>query len=278
MKLENTDTRRLLEAAIVAARLGGQRAMEEIKYAKSSIKNNSEMVTNADSICQKIIMDRIKETFPDHGFLGEEGPDNKMTHYPPRSDEPFWWVIDPIDGTNNYAHGILNFTVSIAVFYADEPVAAVIFEPATDSMFSTVKGDDAYLNMSRITTSDESINEFASFGVDSHFKIERTDAIIEFMRKTRFRNFGTTALHLAYVAKGSFIGSLTTVARLWDIAAGILLIENAGGIVTDEKGDPVLPVNVETYNRENYNIIAANNKKVHSELLKMLESGINTDI
>lgn len=278
MNLENTDIRILLEVALVAARLAGQRAMEEINYAKSSIKNNNEMVTNADAACQKIIMDRVKETFPDHGFLAEEGPDNKMTLFPPRSGEPFWWIIDPIDGTNNYAHGILNFTVSIAVMYQDFPVAAVIFEPATDSMFSTVKGDDAQLNMSRISTSDESINEFASLGVDSHFKLDRTDAIIEFMRETRFRNFGTTALHLAYVAKGSLIGSMTTVARLWDIAAGILLIENAGGIVTDTKGLPVFPVKVESYNKENYTILAANNKKVHAELLKMLDSNEKPEI
>ncbi len=272
MNLENTDLRRLLEVAVVAARLAGQRAMEEIKYAKSSLKDNAEMVTNADMICQQIIMDRVKETFPDHGFLAEEGPGNKMSLSPPRSGDPFWWVIDPIDGTNNYAHGILNFTVSIAVMYGGYPVVAVIFEPATDSMYSTVKGDDAQLNASRITTSDEPVNEFASFGIDSNFKVEVTDAILEFIRRTKFRNFGTTALNLSYIAKGSMIGTMTTYARLWDIAAGILLIENAGGIVTTTDGKKIFPIQLENYNNENYTILAANNQKVHAQLLEMINS------
>ena len=272
MNLENTDLRRLLEVAVVAARLAGQRAMEEIKYAKSSLKDNAEMVTNADTICQQIIMDRVKETFPDHGFLAEEGPGNKMSLFPPRSGDPFWWVIDPIDGTNNYAHGILNFTVSIAVMYEGYPVVAVIFEPATDSMYSTVKGDDAQLNASRITTSDEPVNEFASFGIDSNFKVEVTDAILEFIRRTKFRNFGTTALNLSYIAKGSMIGTMTTYARLWDIAAGILLIENAGGIVTTTEGKKIFPIQLENYNNENYTILAANNQKVHAQLLEMINS------
>ena len=270
MTLERSDISRLLEVAIVAARLAGQKAMEDIKYTKSSIKNGNEIVTNTDPICQKIIIDRIKETYPDHGFLAEEGKNGQMFVQPPRTADPVWWIIDPIDGTNNYAHGILNFTVSIAAFYQGSPIVGVIFEPATESMFSTAKDADAQLNSSRITTSDEKFDEFANFGVDSHFKPEQTEPIVEIMRKTRFRCFGTSALQFAYVAKGSLIGTITTVAKLWDIAAGIILIENAGGIITDIQGNKILPISVEDYKAENYTMLAANNPQVHAELLELL--------
>ena len=128
MTLSNTELSRMLEAAVVAARLAGQRAMEELRYVARSVKNGSELVTQADPICQKIIIDRIRETYPDHGFLAEEGTDGKPLKLAPRSDEAIWWIIDPIDGTNNYANGLLCFSVSIAAFYEGRPVVAVIFD------------------------------------------------------------------------------------------------------------------------------------------------------
>lgn len=269
MTLERSDISRLLEVAVVAARLAGQRAMEEIQYAKMSIKNGNEVVTNADPICQEIIINRIKETFPDHGFIAEEGENGQMLLQSPRTTDPIWWIIDPIDGTNNFAHGILNFTVSIAAVYQGQPIIGVVFEPATDSMFSTAKDTDAQLNSSRITTSDEILNEFASFGLDSHFTDDQIAPVIEIMQKTRFRSFGTTALQMAYVAKGSLIGTTTNCAKIWDVAAGAILIENAGGIVTDIKGNNFFPFNPEEYKANNFELLAANSKETHLKLLEM---------
>ena len=154
MKLQHSDISPMLEVARVAARLAGQRAMEEIKYVKTSVKNQSEMVTQADPICQALIINRVKETYPDHGFIAEEGPDGKLLYQPPRGSERIWWVIDPIDGTNNYAHGLLCFVVSIGVIYEGKPIVGVIFDPATDSMFATARDVDAQLNNSRIQVSD----------------------------------------------------------------------------------------------------------------------------
>ena len=271
MALENIDISRMLEVAIVAARLAGQRAMEEIKYAKSSIKNDNEMVTDADHICQQIIISRIKETYPDHGFIAEEGADGKMFVQPPRTVEPIWWVIDPIDGSNNYAHGLLNFGISVAAVYEGNPVVGVIFDPATESMYTAAKGTDAQLNASRMAVSDEDITEFASFGIDSHFKPEQAGPINEVMRLTRFRNLGTTALQMAYVAKGAFVGTITTVTKIWDIAAGVLLIEAAGGIVTDLAGDKIFPVELENYAGQNYILLGAN-KKTHQKFLEIFKT------
>ena len=146
MTLEQKDIRAILETATVAARLAGQKAAEEINYLKVSVKNNVELVTQADSKCQKIIIDHVKENFPDHGFIAEEGENGKMFKLAPRSDEQIWWIIDPIDGTNNFAHKMPLYVVSIAVMYQGEPIVAAVFNPSTDSMFTAVKGNPAQLN------------------------------------------------------------------------------------------------------------------------------------
>jgi myo-inositol-1(or 4)-monophosphatase len=260
----------MLEVAVVSARLGGQRAMELVNYCKVSVKNDNELVTEADKQCQQIIIDRIKENYPDHGFIGEEGSGGKLLKQPPRSDEPVWWVVDPIDGTTNFSHRILCFSVSIAVMYEGEPIAGAVFDPTTESMFTAVKGGEPQLNMTRISAGEESITQFACIGIDSHLETGPSVGIAEMMKKTRFRNLGSLALHLAYVGKGSLISSTDTKAKLWDIAAGAFIVEQAGGIVTNWEGEKIWPVDIENYNGEKYSILAAN-KKVHGEILSLLK-------
>lgn len=271
MGLEHSDISRMLEVAVVAARLAGQRAMEEIKYVKTEIKNDDEIVTNADSVCQSMILDRIKETYPDHGFLAEEGAGGKQLKQPPRSAQNIWWVIDPIDGTNNYANGLLSFCVSIAVLHDGVPIVGVIFEPATDSMFTAATDTDAQLNNSKITVSDDAINKFASFAIDSHYTDEMAGAIEHITKNTRFRCMGSTAMHLAYVAKGALVGAITTRAKLWDIAAGAIIVENAGGLFTDLNGESIFGVDVGNYNGENYPTLTTN-KKIHDEAKQLFKT------
>ncbi len=271
MVLEQRDLSRMLETAIVAARLGGQRAMEELNFIEVSIKNNSELVTQADARCQQIIIERIKETYPDHGFIAEEGEQGGIFKQPPRGNELFWWVIDPIDGTNNFAHQMLFFTVSIAVIHEGEPIVGVIFEPATDSMFTAVKGGQAQLNGRRITAGEEMMGAFSSIGLDSHFDDGVPAWACEMMQKTRFRNLGTTALQLAYVAKGSLIATIANRPKLWDIAAGALIAEAAGAIMSDWQGGKIFPVDLDGYQGQEFQLITAN-KKVHAELLQLIKS------
>ena len=233
MVLEQRDLRSMLETAIVAARLAGQRAMEEINYIKASVKNSTELVTEADRRCQDIIINRIKEDYPDHGFVAEEGEEGKIFRQVPRGKDAFWWIIDPIDGTNNFAHRMLFFTVSIAVMHEGEPIVGVIFEPATDSMYTAVKGADAQLDGRRITASEEAMDKFASVGLESHFEDGAPGWACELMTRTRFRNLGTTALQLAYVAKGSMVATIANTPKLWDIAAGVVINESAGSAITN---------------------------------------------
>lgn len=271
MVLEQRNLSSMLETAIVAARLAGQHAMEKIDFVKVSVKNDDELVTQADSQCQQIIIEQIKETYPDHGFIAEEGEQNKIFKQPPRGDEAVWWVIDPIDGTNNFARGMLLFVVSIAVMYEGEPIVGVIFEPATDSMFTAVKGSEAQLNNRRITASEDTINNFSSVGIDSHFDKLTPGLVCKIMERTKFRNLGSTALHFAYVAKGSMVATVASCPKLWDIAAGALIAENAGAVVTDWQNKKIFPVDTESYEGGELQIIMAN-KKVHKELLKFLKS------
>lgn len=272
MPLEQRDLSRMLETAIVAARLAGQHAMEEINYIKASVKNATELVTQADARCQKIIIDRIKENYPDHGFIAEEGDGDKIFKQPPRGDQRIWWVIDPIDGTNNFAHRMLFFAISVAAIYQGEPIVGVIFEPATDSMFTAVKDGESQLNSRRITASEETMDKFSSVGLDSHFDNGVPPWTCEIMQRTRFRNLGTTALQLAYVAKGGLIATIASDPKLWDIAAGTVIAKAAGAIVTDWQGKKIFPVDLESYEAQQFHVLAAN-KKVHTKLIELLNRG-----
>lgn len=256
--LSATQLSQMLETAVIAARLAGQRALEEMRYLSRSIKNGAELVTQADPICQKIIIDQIRQNFPDHGFLGEEGPDGKFLKWPPRDPQtPIWWVIDPIDGTNNYANGILCFTVSIAAMYQGKPVVGVVFEPATDSMFTAVENEPTFFNSVRVAVNQDAISKLTCFGIDSNVHPDLNDGVRKMMEIARVRALGSTALHLAYVAKGGFIGSVTVFSKLWDIAAGALLVQQAGGVISDLFGKPVFPIDLTTYHGQECPILTA---------------------
>lgn len=269
MELEKKVLSGMLETAVVAARLAGQTAMEEQGYIKVMVKNGNELVTQADSKCQRIIVDRIKEAYPDHGFLAEEGVDGGIFKQQPRGAEEFWWVIDPIDGTNNFAHGVLLFVVSIAVMYEGEAVVGVIFDPATDSMYTAVKGGDAQLNGRKMSVSDDGIGEFVSIALDSHFEGGVPGWVSTVIERTRYRNLGTTALHLAYLAKGGLAAAVLNDPKLWDIAAGVMIAEAAGAVVTDWNGGKLSPVDMASYERAPFKVIAAN-KKTHGELVEII--------
>jgi myo-inositol-1(or 4)-monophosphatase len=257
-----------LQTATQAARLAGKKAMEELPHVSIALKNQSELVTQADPLCQKIIINHICKSFPDHGFLAEEGPNGRMLTQPPKDDSDIWWIIDPIDGTNNYAHGLLCFCVSIGVFHEGRPVVGVIYDPTTNSLFTATQNTQTQYNGQPIQASQDSIGPFAGFAVDSHFDPSVESSVHQIMRMTRFRSSGSTALNMAYVAKGALIGALTVSAKLWDIAAGALLVEQAGGIVTTLDGKSVFPIDLNQYKSQRFRLLSAN-PRTHSELLNI---------
>lgn len=269
MKISNMQIANMLETASAAARLAGQKSMELFGYNKKINKSADEIVTNADPICQDLIISRIKEVFPDHGFIAEEGKDGNIFKQVPRG-EPFWWIIDPIDGTNNYANKVYEFCTSVAVMYEAKPVAGAIFQPCSDLMFTASINTDAQLNGSTIKCSSQDLSIFTSAAVDSLFPDGVPSWVNKIMTKVRFRNLGTTALHLAYVASGAFCGAITESPRLWDIAAGMIILQQAGALLTDLNGNKIDNINPEEYNGKKFDILAAA-PNVQQEILNIIK-------
>jgi len=269
MSLQQHDYSQILETAVVAARLAGQRAMEAMSYVKASVKGETELVTEADGQCQQIIVDHVKATFPDHGFIGEEGGPGKIFKQAPRSEPKIWWVIDPIDGTNNYAHGIPAFAVSIGVLLEGRPIVGVIFDPSHDAMYTAVHGGEAQLDGRRIQAGQEEMGPLTSVGLDSHLGDEIPAWAGEIIRQSRFRNFGTTALQLAYVATGGLVGAIVGTPKLWDVAGGVVIAEAAGAKVTDWKGQPLFPMDLDNYEGQPFPVLVANTA-THGKLVDLI--------
>ena len=269
MGLEQKDLSRMLETAVDAARLAGRRALKEMSKIRVSVKSPDQLVTQADGLCQKIIIERIKKTFPNDGFIGEEGCNGGLLKQKPKKRSQIWWVIDPIDGTTNYAKGMLLFVVAIAAVSEGRPVIGVIYEPATDSMFTGVKDGEARLNGKRINVSDEGFNNFSSTGTDSYFDGVVPKWVISLMKKSRSRTLGSSCLQLAYLAKGSLIGVVFVRPKIWDVAAGVVIAESAGAIVSDWQGNKLFPIDLDKYEGREMPTLGAN-KKVYGGILKLL--------
>jgi myo-inositol-1(or 4)-monophosphatase len=271
MGLEPKELSRMLETAVDAARLAGARAMKEINHITTRIKSADQLVTQADTICQKIIVERISRMYPNDGFIAEEGEGAGLFKQKPKAGSKTWWAIDPIDGTNNFAKGMLLFSTAIAAMYEGEPVVGVVYDPATDSMFTGVKGGEAQLNGSTITVSDDGFDKFSSVGMDSFFDNGVPKWVIALMERARSRTLGSSCLQLAYLARGSLIGIVFVRPKLWDIAAGAVIAESAGANISDWSGNKLFPVDLDKYQGQEFKTLGAN-KKVYNEILKLLST------
>ncbi len=190
----------------------------ELEKLQVSKKGPNDFVTNSDIKTEKIIIDELNKGRPNYSIISEENGIKK------NKDSKNTWVIDPIDGTINFLHGLPHFAISIALKTNDEIISGLIFDPIKNEMFYAEKDNGAYFNNHRIKVSKKNdINEclFATGNKISE-KIDLT------IRKT-----GSAALDMAYVAAGRFDGFFQNNLNLWDIAAGIILIKEAGGVIND---------------------------------------------
>lgn len=265
------DYSEMLNIAVDAAKISGQKALELLANVSYSLKNQSEIVTEADPLCQAIIVERILSRYPGHGILAEEGVNGQMLCEPPKDSSDTWWIIDPIDGTNNFAHNLRCFCVCIAVFEDGNPVVAVIYDPCTNSLWTAAKGIQTHFNGKPSSVNEDSINRFSSFGIDSHFDSPTEPAMHQMQRLTRARLLGSTALHQAYVASGAMIGAFTVSAKLWDIAAGSLLVQQAGGVVKTLDGQSPFPIDIKQYKTERFRLLSTNQKS-YCEIAKIFET------
>ena len=190
----------------------------ELEKLQVSKKSPTDFVTNTDLKVEKIIIEELKKARPNFSFLSEEsGAENNK-------DDNNTWIIDPIDGTVNFLHGIPHFAISIALKSKNEIVSGLIYDPIKDEMFFAEKNNGAFFNNHRIRVSKKNnLNDCLFASNDKH------QTKLEFPN----RKSGCAALDMAYVAAGRYDGYFQSNLNLWDIAAGIILIKEAGGILND---------------------------------------------
>jgi len=229
----------VLETAVAAARAGGAvllRNWRALPAGSVAEKRTNDFVTQADRDSEAAIIQRIREDFPDDAFLGEEGgasggKDAKRT-----------WIIDPLDGTSNFVSGFPFWSVSIAARQAEHLVAGVVWDPLRAEMYSAERGAGAFRNGTSIRVSDQEGVEGAFLATGFPFRHrDRIDLYLSlfravFLQARAIRRAGSAALDLAMVAAGVCDGFFEFRLSIWDIAAGALLIEEAGGELTDFSG------------------------------------------
>ncbi|VVB66013.1 Fructose-1,6-bisphosphatase/inositol-1-monophosphatase [Candidatus Gugararchaeum adminiculabundum] len=249
-----------LPVALKAAKLSGEILMRHYQSVLSiTEKTPGDIVTNADFESEKAIIGEIKRSFPDHNFLSEEsGSENRNSEYT--------WIIDPLDGTKNYARGFPFFCVSIALAKGDEVILGVVFAPFGKELFTAEKGKGAFLNGKRISCSQtKTVHDSYVAYCDGNGMENRlfTLNLLNAFKRDAFevRKFGSAALELCYQACGRIDGFIAVGAKAWDWSAGGLLIEEAGGKISDLQGKP--------WNIHSKNLIAGN-KYIHAELVKRL--------
>ena len=198
-------------------------------------KSKASLVTYVDKTAEQNIVHALKKLIPDAGFITEEGT---ASH----SGEKYKWVIDPLDGTTNYIHRVPMYSVSIALMEGNEIVVGIVYDIHGDEMFYSWKGGAAYLNGTEIKTATNSEHENALIATGfPYYDFEVIDAYLKvlkfFMMSTRgLRRMGSAAIDLAYVAAGRFDGFYEHALNPWDVAAGVFLVQQAGGKVTDFSG------------------------------------------
>lgn len=261
------------EAAIQMAKAAGH-MIRERRGKELTVKEKQshyDYVTEVDRTSERLIREQIAATFPDHQVLGEEEASDRPREADDllarASSQEYMWIVDPLDGTVNFVQGLPGFTVSIALAHYGEIVVGVIYDPSSDELFWAEKNKGAFLNDVSMSVSEAKYLKDSMLGaglpailpegrqtVSRHINTLSNECL-------NIRMFGSGAIHLAYVAAGRFAGSWEMGLSVWDIAAGALLIQEAGGVITDINGQPY---------RLTDGYIVASNGLIHDQLVDYL--------
>jgi len=249
------------EAALKAGRLLRENinGTREITY-----KGDVNLVTEMDRLSEKTVVETLIAAFPDHSVIAEE--DTRVT-----GGSGYTWIIDPLDGTTNYAHGYPCFAVSIALEHNDEIIAGVVYDPMREELFSAGKGQGAMMNGRALAVSsvDALIKSLLATGFPYDRKVSEKNNMDYFhdllMASQEVRRDGSAALDLCSVAAGRFDGFWELKLKPWDVAAGCLIVREAGGRVTDLSGN--------TFSIHGDEILASNGK-IHDDMARVLREAV----
>jgi myo-inositol-1(or 4)-monophosphatase len=251
-------------AAREAAGLAGQILRQGMSEGQEiSFKGEVDLVTNFDRQAQDIIVGRLSAAFPGHGFLAEEG-----LSLGPASE--FRWIIDPLDGTTNFAHRFPVFTVSIGLEYQGRLIAGVVYDPMRDEMFEAADGEGAYLNGRRIRVSavGDLNRSLLATGFPYDIRESRVNNVVHFnhfiMRAQAVRRCGSAAMDLCHLACGRFDGFWELKLKPWDMAAGAVIVREAGGRLSDFEGGEFSVLGQE---------MLASNGLIHDAMIEVLRAG-----
>lgn len=258
-----------LDAAKEAAQRGAAVLEQWRRRFAVREKGRADLVTEADLESQRAVVAFLSQRFPDHAFLGEED-DCQLSR--PGTDAPPTWIIDPLDGTTNYVHDFPFYCVSIGLQLAGQLVVGVVFDPLRRELYAAARGRGAWLNGRRLTVSRISRLDEALLATGFPPDLCGHEQTLDWWRALSFqaqslRRTGSTALNLAYVAAGRFDGYWAFDNHVWDIAGGVVLVEEAGGTVTQVNGSPLDPYLPDTL---------ASNGSLHPALVNFFRKGHTT--
>jgi myo-inositol-1(or 4)-monophosphatase len=261
MKLSSANINVIVKACRKAAKVL-IRDFGEIENLQVSLKGPGDFVTLSDKNVEKILIEELQKARPSYSILSEEIGEIK-------NDKEFKWIIDPIDGTANFLHGIPHFGISVGLEHMEEIVCGIIYDPIKDEMFAAEKGNGSYMNNQRIRVSSRSKLKDCLI-VTGGPKRNQKDRDLVLKEYDKFsssvdvpvRKMGSASLDMAYVAAGRFDGMWQRNLNYWDIAAGIIIIKEAGGFVTDFRGE-----NEYIQNKT----ILVTNSKINNEMIEVLK-------
>jgi len=252
----------MLTTAVKAARRAGNlihRAAENLDHLTVTKKSHADYVSEVDRAAEQTIIETLLGAYPNHAILAEESGT--------QGDSEFVWIIDPLDGTTNFLHGFPQYAVSIALQHKGVLSQAVIYDPTRNDLFTASRGRGAFLNERRIRVSKRKTLADCLIGTGFPYtRFEHMDAYMAILRDMMprtagVRRPGSAALDLAYTAAGRYDGFFETALKPWDIAAGCLLIQEAGGMVGDLQG-------TDTYLQSGH--ICAGNPDIYPQLLEVI--------
>ena len=252
-----------------AVRLGGRVVQSWVGRIEVQKKGPADLVTQADFASQEAVRQTVLSAFPEHSLLGEERDRDRVEPAADRTE--LRWIVDPLDGTTNFVHGEPHYSVSLALERNGELLVGAVYDPLLDECFTAARGQGARLNGRPIHTSGVShLSEaLAAVGFPPNVRPDSLDLLVFLDMLNRcqaIRRTGSTALNLCYMAAGRFDVYWSYSAKIWDVAAGVLLLREAGGCITSpEGGDFIL---------EQADFLAAANKGLHASLLEVATAAV----